>query len=127
MALIKVSEIVKEELEQLKEKGEFKSLDAVIRYYINSFVEVCGGIFLGSDGVVFLRLKNLRDASIHENFTSSHIVPPKTIRLYKCLKCQTTDVQKEDEMIIVPNCMGCGKGMIPITIQIGFEEDKVNV
>jgi len=135
MALIKVSEIVKEELEQLKERGEFKSLDAVIRHYIDSLVEVNGGIFLGSmdenipnlssTGIPpYITIKNVRHSLITNSFTHSFISPPETIRLYKCLKCQTTSFQKEDEIIIVPNCLGCGKGMTPITIQVGFKDSE---
>jgi len=135
MALIKVSEIVKEELEQLKEKGEFKSLDAVIRHYIDSFVEVSGGIFLNSTEAVGyenlgydsvslggeVNIRNVRSFSIKYNYADTYISPPQTIKLYKCLKCGTMGTQKEDESIIVPNCAGCGKGMTPITIHVGFE------
>ena len=121
MPLIKISETVKKELEELKTKGEFKSMDAVIRHYINSFVEVNGGIFLRSDGGVGIKLGNMRSSLQVNNFTVPHISPPETIKLYKCLKCQTTTFQNEGDPIIVPNCAGCGKGMTPITIQIGFE------
>jgi len=69
VALIKVSEVVKEELEQLKKKGEFKSLDAVIRHYIDSSVEVIGGIFLGSDRMdtPFITTRNTRHKLIMNN------------------------------------------------------------
>ena len=122
MAIIKVSETVKQELEELKTEKEFKSLDAVIRYHINSFVEVNGGIFLGSDGGEVIKLVNVRRSSTMNNFTHLFISPPTTIKLYKCLKCQTTTIQNEGELIVVPNCAGCGKGMTPITIQIGLEQ-----
>ena len=124
MALIKVSEVVKEELEQLKKKGEFKSLDAVIRHYIDSSVEVIGGIFLGSDRMdtPFITTRNTRHKLIMNNFTYPLISPPTTIKVYKCLKCQTITSQNEGEVMVVPNCMGCGKGMTPITIQVGFPE-----
>ncbi len=121
MPLIKVSDKVKKELEELKAEGEFKSLDAVIRHYISSFVEVNGGIFLGSDGGVWNNIINVRRALIRNNYSNYHITPPETIRLYKCLTCGTTCSQKEDELIIVPNCAGCGNGMTPIIIQIGDE------
>ena len=128
MTLIKVSGVVKEELEQLKKEGEFKSLDAVIRHYIDSSVVVTGGIFLGSLeeernwDTFFINTRNTRHTLIVNNFTYSFISPPTTIKLYKCLKCQTITTQNEGEPIIVPNCAGCGKGMTPITIQIGLKE-----
>ena len=128
MTVIKVSEKVKQELEELKIEGEFKSLDAVIRHYIGSSIEVNGGIFLGSHGGVSWGYRNVRSASIYNCFVDLYITPPTIIKLYKCLKCQTTTVQsierqpivqRDIDPVIVPNCGGCGKGMTPITIQIG--------
>ena len=130
MAIIKVSEKVKQELEELKTEGEFKSLDAVIRYYINSFVEVHGGIFLGSEGGAWCNIGNMRRVSIRNNYQNDYISPPETIRLYKCLKCGTIASQEDDESIVIPNCIGCRKGMTPITIQIGLPQktnQKVNI
>ena len=123
MPTIKISEKVKKELEELKRSGEFKSLDAVIRHYINSSVEMVGGIFLLSEGGVWNNVSNVRYVSIKHNFSDIYATPPKTIKLYKCLKCNTLSHQEEAEPIIVPNCMGCGKGMTPITIQIGLPEE----
>lgn len=40
MALIKVSEKIKKELEDIREEGEFKSLDAAIRFLLNSSVTI---------------------------------------------------------------------------------------
>lgn len=140
MALIKVSEVVKKELEQLKKDGEFKSLDAVIRYDIDSSVEVVGGIFLNSTELIGyeelgrgkisiggeVNIRNVRNVSVRYNYVNTHISPPQTIKLYKCLKCGTLGTQNDNELIIVPNCLGCGKGMTPITIQIGFpRSDKL--
>ena len=122
MTVIKVSDKVKQELEELKRSGEFKSLDAVIRHYIDSSVIVDGGIFLGSSGSDFITVINVRHGKILNNFSYPHLSPPRTIKLYKCLKCQTTTSQNDCEPVIVPNCGGCGKGMTPITIQIGVPE-----
>lgn len=135
MALIKVSEVVKEELEQLKKRGEFKSLDAVIRHFISSSVEIVGGIFLNSTEMTGyeelgygnvsigteVNIRSVRSISAKYNYINTHISPPQTIKLYKCLKCRTLGFQRNDEAVIVGNCMGCGKGMTPITIQVGLE------
>jgi len=128
MPLIKVSEPVKDELEKLKQERSFKSMDAVIRHFINSSLSINGGIFLGSmeDGASYpsdyISFGSIRRVSVANCFTHSYVSSPETIRLYKCLKCQTTSIQDENELILVPNCAGCGKGMTPITIQVGFPD-----
>ena len=123
MAIIKVSEKVKQELEELKSKGEFKSLDAVIRHYIDSSVEVAGGIFLGTGGETsypslgvppFINIRNVRYFSTHDNYVNTIISDGETIRLYTCLKCGLLTRSRW------PKCLRCGTGITPITIQIGF-------
>lgn len=120
MGLIKVSETVKRELEELKAEGEFKSLDAVIRHYINSSFVVNGGIFLGSGGLMRKTIwhKNIRDPMTSNNFTHMSADTMSPIFLYQCLHCGNIALPRSDELVIVPNCVGCGKGMARITIKV---------
>jgi len=117
MPQIVVSSKTKWELEALKDEHEFKSLDAVVRYYLDSAVRITGGIFLGSEGDQRIWLKNIRYPMVSSNFMDLYISAGKTIKFFQCLKCGNISSINPDEPIVYPNC-GCSGGMRLITIKV---------
>lgn len=119
MPNITVSSKIKKELEDLKKEHEFKSLDAVVRYYLNSALRVNGGIFLGSGGVMreAIWFGNIRYPMTSNNYTNASADIASPIKFYQCLHCGNIALPTPGEPIVIPNC-GCGRGMARITIKV---------
>lgn len=118
--MIRTSKKVKQELEKIQEEGEFKSIDAVLRYLLDASIRISGGIFLGSNnrnGKEPIDVHNVRH-SYENNFFELSIEGEKIIELYQCLYCGNISLpEKTKEPVVIPNC-GCGHGMAKITIKV---------
>jgi len=133
MTGINISEKVKQDLEEIKEKGEFKSLDAVIRHFLDARVIIRGGIFLGSNGRNPIDVHNVPLVIITNNLSALYIEDVKSLDFWMCLGCGamftppqevevgTIHLNGESKIVgnvVVPQCPDCKSSMARITIKV---------
>jgi len=78
-----------EQLKELREKFELKSIDAIIEWLLGSAFRINGGIFLGSgkEDRYAIWFNNVLSPMVSSCYMDMYIKEKKIILLHQCLKC----------------------------------------